>query len=211
MNRFGEKRVKEIPEKSHMGQLAKQLSEMSGCKFRVYLIQSYAPRGWCNVSYVMEWNGEEHNFIMRVKSHEYVKKFLAAIIDLHYAGLLPKVPKKLEDLIVPSWYLIFSNQEGGEMPLSCDCFSGCWAFHSKEWPKLVFQDPEILKEAWRRCHQEEEMGKNMDRSDPRRIPYGSYVSTPGELRFETEELRNQWITQYGSLPQFIGRYKSAQG
>lgn len=58
------------------------------------------------------------------------------------------------------------------MPLSCDCYAGCWRAHSEAWPKVKTS------------------GAYNNRGLMLLIgaPYGSYVTLSGEIRLETEEL-----------------------
>lgn len=60
------------------------------------------------------------------------------------------------------------------MPLSCDCYGGCWGDHSAKWPKVV-----VPKEIEVIVHQACWSVLN--------IPYGCYVLDEGEVRTETEE------------------------
>ncbi len=55
------------------------------------------------------------------------------------------------------------------MPLSCDCYPGCWGDHSKDWPLIPFADH--------------------DKADVRAavkgaVPYGSYVEVKEGIRVE---------------------------
>lgn len=65
------------------------------------------------------------------------------------------------------------------MPLSCDCYGGCWAEHSKGWPRVTLPDPARLDALYRDCW------------ETLKIPHGSYVLVASELelRLETEEYR----------------------
>lgn len=58
------------------------------------------------------------------------------------------------------------------MPLSCDCYGGCWGDHSAGWPLIENRsmDPEELREIVRSV-----------------IPYGSYVMMPEGMRVERPE------------------------
>lgn len=57
------------------------------------------------------------------------------------------------------------------MPLSCDCYAGCWGDHSKGWPSVPQpRDPHKLAR---------DAG----------VPYGSYVIAEQSLRVETEAYR----------------------
>lgn len=51
------------------------------------------------------------------------------------------------------------------MPLSCDCFPGCWGKHSEGWPQIEFATEEQATKARRWII-----------ANPKAIPYGSYVS-----------------------------------
>lgn len=57
------------------------------------------------------------------------------------------------------------------MPLSCDCFDGCWDVHSLGWPVLTIHK-----------------GVNTAQlAATARIPYGSYVKVGTQFRCETDE------------------------
>ena len=64
------------------------------------------------------------------------------------------------------------------MPLSCDCWPGCWGVHSRDWPcLLVDRDSHLLARQYL-------LTKDI---------YGSYVTMGevegfSELRLETDEL-----------------------
>jgi hypothetical protein len=75
------------------------------------------------------------------------------------------------------------------MPLSCDCYGGCWGDHSASWPRLSFNTEAVASEAARRCHQ---VADSYDQKLLGRIEYGTYVLVGKELRFETEEVKARW-------------------
>ena len=58
------------------------------------------------------------------------------------------------------------------MPLSCDCYPGCWAEHSKLWER-IYEDPEVTRQE---CM--------------RRIPHGTYVKMPDHVRVESDHELN---------------------
>jgi hypothetical protein len=60
------------------------------------------------------------------------------------------------------------------MPLSCDCYGGCWGDHSEGWPAITGRDREILNQAYRACW--EQFG----------FSRGTFVLVGTELRLETE-------------------------
>lgn len=63
------------------------------------------------------------------------------------------------------------------MPLSCDCYGGCWAVHSKQWPVIIGS---TAKSLWARA--------------VKKLPYGTYVLiSDKELRIETEALKNELL------------------
>ena len=60
------------------------------------------------------------------------------------------------------------------MPLSCDCYGGCWSVHSRDWPSIPCTEARSLY-----CRD--------------KLPYGTYVHTwtkrdASIIRIETEEL-----------------------
>jgi hypothetical protein len=58
------------------------------------------------------------------------------------------------------------------VPLSCDCYPGCWGDHSKDWP-LVTLNPFTAEAA------------SQLRGDVRHfVPYGSYVEVKEGIRVE---------------------------
>lgn len=59
------------------------------------------------------------------------------------------------------------------MPLSCDCYGGCWAAHSESWIKIGVGDPERAQTYWKVAQKV--------------LPHGSYVYMETELRVETQE------------------------
>ncbi len=56
------------------------------------------------------------------------------------------------------------------MPLSCDCYGGCWGDHSKDWPSITDKDKSLRKLAIQV------------------LPYGTYVIMDNRLRIETVAL-----------------------
>ena len=64
--------------------------------------------------------------------------------------------------------------------LTCDCYGGCWADHSKGWPSVPQpRDPhKVVMEA--------------------NVPYGSYVIVEQSLRLETEEYREAVMRVLGT-------------
>ena len=54
------------------------------------------------------------------------------------------------------------------MPLSCDCFPGCWRGHSAHWPIIEDRVKEKYKCAFEA------------------LPYGTYVLVGDTLRVETQ-------------------------
>lgn len=70
------------------------------------------------------------------------------------------------------------------MPLSCDCFPGCWGTHSKDWPS--FELPQEDDEA------NEALKKLIRQIATNELPYGTFVAVtyPGQtpkFRFEKQE------------------------
>ena len=57
------------------------------------------------------------------------------------------------------------------MPLSCDCYDGCWGDHSKHWPSIRATNGISIDVLWA--------------VSKRVVPYGSYVRDEDEMRFET--------------------------
>lgn len=57
------------------------------------------------------------------------------------------------------------------MPLTCDCYGGCWGDHAKDWPKVAIPPS---------------MG-HYELADKAGIPYGSYVKIGDNLHVETIE------------------------
>ncbi len=57
------------------------------------------------------------------------------------------------------------------MPLTCDCFPGCWGAHSKDWPLVVnpFLDREEVRKTVMAV-----------------VPYGSYVTVEEGTKVENE-------------------------
>lgn len=82
------------------------------------------------------------------------------------------------------------------MPLSCDCFSGCWGVHSKNWPALHIPQHLIDKHAEHRYPDSVAAGEIIHACA---IPYGSCVNVSGELRLETQELFQTVKTYLESL------------
>lgn len=56
------------------------------------------------------------------------------------------------------------------MPLSCDCYPGCWGQHSLTWAKVV--------------NSSEGQAQSMFRSCVKVLRYGTYVRFGLEVRFE---------------------------
>ena len=56
------------------------------------------------------------------------------------------------------------------MPLSCDCYSGCWAEHSKTWKKVLHRSEAEAQAMFRGCVQV--------------LRYGTYVRYGLEVRLE---------------------------
>lgn len=73
------------------------------------------------------------------------------------------------------------------MPLSCDCYGGCWGTHSKRWPSIR-PTPEDLKPFNHERHPIMCFLYAATRKHTL-IPYGSYVIADGEIRVETEEYK----------------------
>lgn len=67
------------------------------------------------------------------------------------------------------------------MPLSCDCYAGCWGAHSENWPKLGKTDAEAAS-LYRLAHVV--------------LPYGTYVFMETHLRVETYELAERLSIRY---------------
>lgn len=61
------------------------------------------------------------------------------------------------------------------MPLRCDCYGGCWGDHSKEWPRVEFDEAIMIWLAKQPSHISS-------------LYYGSYVVADGYIRFETNKL-----------------------
>lgn len=59
------------------------------------------------------------------------------------------------------------------MPLSCDCYGGCWGDHSKDWPSVVIPPGMETAAAMQLTHSI--------------VPYGSYVLMGTTVRTETGE------------------------
>lgn len=76
------------------------------------------------------------------------------------------------------------------MPLSCDCYPGCWATHSVDWPAII--NGYLADELWKHANAK------------RVIPYGSYVLTNGlqisklthQLRVERQDLFDKLWASY---------------
>ncbi len=60
------------------------------------------------------------------------------------------------------------------MPLSCDCYPGCWGVHSQDWPEIWEPRTMSQGEFYRLVH--------------KLVPYGSYVMMHGRVRVETADL-----------------------
>lgn len=106
-----------------------------------------------------------------------------AIDEIHQRGPTPH-----ERIIAAKEFLVVDGHDGP--PLSCDCYGGCWGDHSETWPRLEFLTKEGANEAYRLCHQSKKMGDNLPASE-RCVPYGSYVLSGAQLRFQTTELRDK--------------------
>jgi NTP pyrophosphatase (non-canonical NTP hydrolase) len=66
------------------------------------------------------------------------------------------------------------------VPLSCDCYPGCWGNHSTGWPSVFIEDSKKLDAAYWACW------KQLN------IPHGSYVRmSTWELRLQTEEYKKR--------------------
>ncbi len=61
------------------------------------------------------------------------------------------------------------------MPLSCDCFPGCWGSHSEKWPTIA-EPQDRTQGAFYRLVRD-------------LVPYGSYVMMTDVVRVETEDFR----------------------
>ena len=70
--------------------------------------------------------------------------------------------------------------------LACDCFPGCWEFHSRTWTVLLFDDRHSVETAYRLCHQELTVGEPRPRSE--QVGSGNYVLIGRELRFSRYDL-----------------------
>lgn len=68
------------------------------------------------------------------------------------------------------------------MPLSCDCFDGCWGQHSRHWPSIAI--PEVLIEIGRERGERypHTLGNFLIFSA--KIPYGCYVVDDGMIRVD---------------------------
>lgn len=65
------------------------------------------------------------------------------------------------------------------MPLNCDCYGGCWADHSKDWPRLG-DAPWIAETFFAVARQH--------------LPYGTYVCMGDHIRLETEEIKERLLS-----------------
>lgn len=70
------------------------------------------------------------------------------------------------------------------MPLSCDCYAGCWWEHSKEWPSVTIPEELIEAERGRSVHYPD-VAARAKLVNAAELPYGSYVSDGILLRVET--------------------------
>lgn len=79
------------------------------------------------------------------------------------------------------------------MPLSCDCYGGCWGEHSKGWPEV--EVPVGLIHDYKTKHPYETyfaQGAAYEVISHAEIPYGSYVQMTGFVRLETEDLARKF-------------------
>lgn len=60
------------------------------------------------------------------------------------------------------------------MPLSCDCYGGCWGDHSKDWPSATIPEELIEAERKRGVHYPD-VAATTRLVNAAKIPYGSYV------------------------------------
>jgi len=74
------------------------------------------------------------------------------------------------------------------MPLSCDCYPGCWGEHSKHWPSVLLPE-----------------GMTQRQIGDAGIPYGSFVTTRQTIRFETMELLTKFLAHQASTPFVLRR------
>lgn len=65
------------------------------------------------------------------------------------------------------------------MPLSCDCYPGCWAKHSESWDRLKSFNLERLR-----------------RLAIKNLSHGSYVVMEDYIRIETKEMTEQLVSLY---------------
>ncbi len=70
------------------------------------------------------------------------------------------------------------------MPLSCDCYPGCWSAHSKNWPTMGIPRDLIEKARDRDPHYPEHTVA-VRLCKKAGVPHGCYVTVERRLRVET--------------------------
>ncbi len=62
------------------------------------------------------------------------------------------------------------------MPLSCDCYPGCWGVHAEKWPRILLPSSIAREDFYRLVRKV--------------VPYGSYVMVMnGSVHVESEDFR----------------------
>jgi hypothetical protein len=86
------------------------------------------------------------------------------------------------------------------MPLSCDCYGGCWGVHSKNWPHIKVTPEDLTP--FKDSHHPVMSFLHAVTKGHTLIPYGSYVISDKEIRVETEEYK-AWLLEAISTFDFV--------
>lgn len=82
------------------------------------------------------------------------------------------------------------------MPLSCDCYGGCWGDHSQQWPRVA-GTPTPVEQTKHQTVSAEAMAYY--RLAQKVLPYGTYVFMSDHLRVETNELMRTLLNAMGTV------------
>ncbi len=85
------------------------------------------------------------------------------------------------------------------MPLSCDCYGGCWGTHSEGWPSAPIPTEmlEAASKAGSRYPSSTVANPILRKLD---LPYGTYVVVTDAIRVEREEYLPRVLDALHEIP-----------